>query len=74
MNNSFVRIQKNAILKTTQTEDVDHYNFLYMSRFMHEPFDGINMIVTETPSFAVVYKSHDDGVRIEALFRLSRMP
>ena len=46
--------------KCTQTEDVDPNNFLYMSRFMHEHVDGINMIVTKTPSFAVVYKSHDN--------------
>lgn len=41
---------------TAEINDVN--NHLFLSRFLHEHFDGINMILEHTPSFKIHYVGH----------------
>jgi hypothetical protein len=45
--------------KSSPSERKDSNNRLHLSRFLHEHFDGINSIPTNTPSFKVHYVSHE---------------
>jgi len=57
-NPEVAHIKDKAVCPPKEAKDPN--NHLHLSRFIHEHFDGINMIPMRTPSFAVHYVSHDD--------------
>jgi hypothetical protein len=53
-------IKDKARCNKALNEAADPNNHLYMSRMLHQHFDGIETIPTMTPSFLVQYLSHED--------------
>lgn len=54
------RIKDKASCNRARNEAADTNNHLYLSRLLHQHFDGIETIPKNTPSFIVRYLSHDD--------------
>jgi len=55
-------IKDKALCNKTSREHLDTNNHLYMSRQLHQHFDGIETIPKKTPSFLIRYLSHDDAL------------
>jgi hypothetical protein len=47
--------------KSTPKENRDENNYLYLSRFLHEAFHGINAPPTGCPRFLIHYISHQES-------------
>lgn len=55
-------IKDKASCNKADGEHKDTNNHLYMSRQLHQHFDGIETIPTKTPSFLIRYLSHEDAL------------
>ena len=55
-------IKDKASCNKSKKEATDTNNHLYMSRLLHQHFDGIETTPKKTPSFIVRYLSHEDAL------------
>lgn len=58
-NPEICHIKDKSVCHHNEKNDVN--NFIYMSRFLHEYFDGINTYPKNTPQFIIHYVSHDEN-------------